>query len=150
VWHGSNVLFGQFSLQFMGAGEGGTGIPYGIYFAEKRKGGEYFARYLAGPSGRGYLYEVELTLQTDEILEEDQSDRECLNRLGDTLLSIRAKYKPVELACFLRSRGIHCCKLWEGTKPDHGFTYRCLTPERASIIRIEAYTPENDKWQQVG
>ncbi|CAD5374854.1 hypothetical protein RA210_U70170 [Rubrivivax sp. A210] len=149
VWHGSNVLFSRFSMQFFGAGEGGSGIPYGIYFAENREGGEYFARYLAGNNGSSYLYEVELNIQANEVLEEDHNDRESLARLGDTLVNVETRYQQGELARFLRSRGIHCCKLWEGTKPGHGFTFRCISPERASIIGIETYTPANPAWRRI-
>lgn len=149
AWHGSSALFSNFDLQNFGNGEGGRHSPFGVYLAENREGGEYFARYLHQRDGSGYLYEVEVRLSPSEILDEDVSQRQSIDRLGETILSLEDRYSDYKLAAYMQARGIHCFRLWEGTKPGHGYTFRCLSPERIHILRRYQYDPKSASWREL-
>jgi hypothetical protein len=49
----------------------------------------------------------------------------------------------------VRAKGIHCFRLWEGTKPGHGYTFRCLSPERICIVKRYQYEPKLASWLQL-
>ena len=147
AWHGSYALFKEFDLRYFGSGEGGKNSPYGIYLAENRQGGEYFGRYLHHRNGTGYLYEVELTLSAEELLDEQGNDREIMERLADRLLDLEDRYPGKAFAAYARSRGIHCFRSWEGTKPSHGHTYRCVSPERITIVSCYEYDARSVSWR---
>jgi hypothetical protein len=147
AWHGSSVLFELFDLRCFGSGEGGTNSPYGIYLAEHRPGGEYFGRYLHNRNGTGYLYEVELTLAAEELLDEQGNHPETRERLGYPLLDLEERLPGKAFAAYARSRGIHCFRLWEGTKPSHGYTYRCVSPERIAIVSCYEYDAKSVSWR---
>jgi len=163
VWHGGRAYFTEFSENEIGSGEGDS-LGWGFYFAEHRKGGEYFAEYLNFRNGAGYLYEAELELAEEEILHLDvpvlRMNQHTKLRISNIFPEIESSFdahaiyqalrnklgdKPA--ADELRKAGILAIVTYEGTKPSHGQTFLILEKSRIKIIETFKFSKNPYAWQ---
>jgi len=163
AWHGGRAYFSEFSEKAIRSGEGDA-LGWGFYFAENRKGGEYFAEYLNFRDGAGYLYEVLLELPEDRILPLDapyskinphvrsrisQVFRGKEMRFGfhSAYRSLREELGDKNAAAALKDVGILALTASEDTKPGHGMTYLVLDRSRIVVTRIFKFSKAPYEWQ---
>ena len=115
-------------------------MGYGLYFAEHRAGGAYFAKYLKQESCETYLYEVEINVLESEVVDLDKMpDDEVRIRTGMTYAQLRSAHAGASIVPILHQHGIHMLSCYEGTKPNHGLSYLCVSPSRIEIVQILKY-----------
>ena len=68
LYHGSCYLFDEFSLEFLGSGEGKSKFGHGIYITSSYKTAALYAAKAAKANGKDscYVYTVEVPLLTDD------------------------------------------------------------------------------------
>jgi hypothetical protein len=150
AWHGTHRQFEAFSTNYIGTGEGGDGLGWGLYFSENREGGEYFARYAAASKGTGYLYRVTLDLQEHELIhlgtEDSAPTKHFLwSQYDDRKLQVGNRV----YAKLLLAAHNHAVLAEEGTKPSHGKTILCLSPERVRIDDVFSLSPSPYEWVRI-
>ena len=135
LWHGSPYFFTQFSAINWAQGAGGGDIGMGIYLAENRAGGEYYAHYPAITRGSGYLYQVSLPIEEAQILDLSVvAGRESREITWNTFTHLRVMLGDDELNCFLARKGIQAIRSRHECNPTFGATILCIQP---GLLRIE-------------
>ena len=152
VWHGGRAYFAEFSEDAIRSGEGDS-LGWGFYFAECRKGGEYFAKYANFSNGAGYLYDAELALPDDRVLPLASSyldvDPHVLSRISKVFLgsemslglhsayrSLRDELGDKGASIALRDVGILALTAYEDKRTVHGITYLVFDKACIEVKRI--------------
>ncbi len=163
VWHGGRAYFGEFSEDAIRSGEGDS-LGWGFYFAENRKGGEYFAKYANFRDGAGYLYEAQLELPDDRVLplgssycQLDAHLRSRVSRVfsgSEMSLGFHSAYRILRdelgdkvASVTLRGVGIRALTAYEDTDPGHGITYLVIDKTCIALTRIFKFSNDPYEWQ---
>ena len=135
LWHGSHLLFSQFNTHNLGHGAGGSDLGLGIYLAENRAGGEYYAHYAAISRNTGYLYEVSMDADHYQVLDLTQRPSNLQREMSsEDFNKLRAAYGDERFTQLLLRNGIRAIRNQQIFNPNLGYTVLCLQP---SLMRIE-------------
>ena len=66
-------------------------------------------------------------------------DDEVRIRTGMTYAQLRSAHAGASIVPILHQHGIHMLSCYEGTKPNHGLSYLCVSPSRIEIVQILKY-----------
>jgi hypothetical protein len=135
LWHGSHLLFSQFNTLNWGNGAGGCDIGLGIYLAGNRAGGEYYAHYAAISRGCGYLYEVSVDADPDQLLDLSPKPTNLQREMSlQDFMRLREAYGDDRFTTLLIRNGIRAVRSQHDCNPNLGSTVLCIQP---ALIRIE-------------
>ena len=163
VWHGGRAYFGEFREDAIRSGEGDS-LGSGFYFAEHRKGGEYFAERAKFTDGAGYLYEAHLEFPDDRVRPLDSSYSKVNSHLlirisrvlrgsemsfgfGSAYNVLRDELGDKAASVTLKDVGILALTAHERTNPMHGITFLVLDKACISIKRVFKFSNDPYEWQ---
>lgn len=140
LWHGAKARFGAFSLDFIGKGDSGDTLGKGLYFGETQDVGDRFGRrhqYLGHPA---FLYEAQITIRPDQMLDLDMFGVANNPRLGRVeYFSMKSELGNEGLWHALVAMDIQAVRYYE--PDDKGVIILCVSPQTLTIVR---------RWARIG